>query len=60
MSFFLRNVMIYFDLPTKQQVVARLLKHLRPNGYLLIGHSENLHDVSSEVKPVMPAVYRKI
>ena len=57
---FLRNVMIYFDLPTKQQVVARLLKYLRPNGYLLIGHSESLYDVSNEVKPVMPAVYRKV
>ena len=57
---FLRNVMIYFDLPTKRQVVSRLLKQLRPDGYLLIGHSESLYDVSSEVKPIMPAVYRKI
>lgn len=57
---FLRNVMIYFDLPTKRQVVSRLLKHLCRNGYLLIGHSESLNDVSNEVKPVMPAVYRKI
>jgi chemotaxis methyl-accepting protein methylase len=30
---FLRNVMIYFSLETKRQVVARLLAHLRPGGY---------------------------
>ena len=57
---FLRNVMIYFDLQTKRQVVARLVKTLRPKGYLLIGHSESLYDVSNEVQVVVPAIYQKI
>lgn len=56
---FLRNVMIYFDLPTKQQVIARILKHLRPEGYLFIGHSESLHAVSDVLKSVMVSIYRK-
>jgi chemotaxis protein methyltransferase CheR len=39
---FLRNVMIYFDQPTKIQVVARLLPLLKPGGHLIISHSESL------------------
>ena len=58
-AIFLRNVMIYFDPPTKRGVVARLLPRLRPGGYLLIGHAESLHGVSDDARPVMPSVYRK-
>ncbi|MFA9216186.1 MAG: protein-glutamate O-methyltransferase CheR [Sphingomonadaceae bacterium] len=56
---FLRNVMIYFNLETKRQVVARLLAQLRPGGYFLIGHSETLNDINDSVKPVAPSIYRK-
>jgi chemotaxis protein methyltransferase CheR len=56
---FLRNVMIYFNLETKRQVVARLLAQLRPGGYFLIGHSETLNDINDTVKPVAPSIYRK-
>ena len=56
---FLRNVMIYFDMPTKQQVVARVLSCLRPGGYLLIGHSESLNGVADSVKAISPSIYRK-
>jgi chemotaxis protein methyltransferase CheR len=56
---FLRNVMIYFDLPTKRRVVARLLPCLRPGGFLLVGHSESLNGVCDAVVPVVPSVYRK-
>ncbi|MBI1174655.1 MAG: SAM-dependent methyltransferase [Sideroxydans sp.] len=56
---FLRNVMIYFDLETKRQVVARLLPMLKPGGYFLVSHSESLNGVSDVLKPVMPSVYRK-
>lgn len=55
----LRNVMIYFDQETKQKVVKNLLPLLRPGGYFLIGHSESLNGVTSEVKPIAPAIYRK-
>lgn len=56
---FLRNVMIYFDLPTKRAVVARLLAQLRPGGHFVIGHSETLNDVSDAVQALAPSIYRK-
>ncbi len=56
---FLRNVMIYFSGDTKRQVVARVLSLLKPGGYLYIGHSESLHEISSAVQQVVPSVYRK-
>lgn len=56
---FLRNVMIYFNLETKRQVVARLLSQLRPGGYFLIGHSETLNDINDTLTVVAPSVYRK-
>lgn len=36
----LRNVLIYFDPPTQKAVVQRLAAHLRPGGYLVLGHTE--------------------
>lgn len=56
---FLRNVMIYFDADTKRRVVSRVLAHLKPGGYFLIGHSESLNGISDSVSPEGPAVYRK-
>ncbi len=56
---FLRNVMIYFDLPTKQQVVRRLLTTLRPGGLFLVGHSESLNGVVDGLHCLRPSVYRK-
>ena len=56
---FLRNVMIYFNLETKRQVVARLLSQLRPGGHFLIGHSETLNDINDTVQAVAPSIYRK-
>jgi chemotaxis protein methyltransferase CheR len=54
---FLRNVMIYFSDDTKRQVVARLLPPLKKSGYLLVGHSESLNDISRAVKPIAPSIY---
>ena len=55
---FLRNVMIYFDAPTKKQVVERLAKQLHPGGYFIIGHSESLNGITDCVKPIKPTIYR--
>jgi chemotaxis protein methyltransferase CheR len=38
---FCRNVLIYFDKPTQQAVLSKLCDHLRPGGYLFLGHSES-------------------
>ncbi len=56
---FIRNVMIYFDMPTKRQVVARILPFVRSGGHLIVGHSESLNGVSDALKVVQPSVYRK-
>lgn len=42
-----RNVIIYFDTETKQQVIGTFEEKLRPGGYLLLGHSESLINISS-------------
>ncbi len=39
---FLRNVMIYFDQPTKERILTRIHKVLRPDGYLFLGGGETL------------------
>ncbi len=44
------NVLIYFDIPSKQQVVSYLYDALNPGGYLFIGYSESLHGISKAFK----------
>lgn len=56
---FLRNVMIYFSQETKRAVVARLVPLLKPGGYFLVGHSESLNSITTELLSVAPAIYRK-
>ncbi len=46
------NVLIYFDVPSKQQVVSHLHNSLNKGGYLFIGYSESLHGISKAFKLV--------
>ncbi|MBE7219385.1 MAG: methyltransferase domain-containing protein, partial [Caulobacteraceae bacterium] len=39
---FCRNVLIYFDKATQKAVLRRLAGHLRPGGFLILGHSESM------------------
>ncbi len=48
---FCRNVLIYFDTKTKQKVISSLYDSLVPGGYLCIGASESLHNVTRAFKP---------
>jgi len=57
---FLRNVLIYFDLETKTKIINQLIDRLLPGGYLFIGHSESLKDITSKLKTIIPTVYQKI
>jgi len=54
-----RNVMIYFDPPTKHELVNRMYDATVNGGYLLIGHSETLDRGQTKWKYIKPAVYRK-
>lgn len=56
---FLRNVMIYFDVQTKRQVVQRILPLIQPGGYFIVSHSENMSGISDALQQVRPSIYRK-
>ena len=58
-AIFCRNVMIYFDKSTQQQLVERYRQLLRPGGYLFVGHSESLTGLSHQFRYVQPAVYAR-
>ncbi len=55
---FLRNVMIYFGLETKRELVGRITEALRPGGYLILSHSETLNGISTPLRTVQPSIYR--
>jgi chemotaxis protein methyltransferase CheR len=57
-AIFVRNVLIYFDAPTRHEVLRRLVSHLYPGGYLFLGHAEGMAGAALPLKSVMPAVYR--
>jgi chemotaxis protein methyltransferase CheR len=54
-----RNVLIYFDVASKAQVVDRLLDQLAPEGYLFLGHAESLSGLTDRAWSVGPTVYAK-
>ncbi len=56
---FCRNVMIYFDRPTQEELVNKLCRQLIPGGYLFVGHSESLSGVHHKMETVKPAIYRR-
>lgn len=55
---FCRNVMIYFDRETQEDLVGRLAQYLVPGGYLFIGHAESLAGVRHPYETIKPAIYR--
>ena len=56
---FCRNVMIYFDRPTQEDLVNRFYDQLNPGGHLLIGHSESLNNIKHRFEYAQPTVYVK-
>lgn len=57
---FCRNVVIYFDKPTKQELFDRFADILKPGGLLYIGHSESLFKVTKRFRMVGQSVYQRI
>lgn len=57
---FCRNVMIYFDRHTQEELVGRLCRFLSPGGYIIIGHSESLNGLKTPLRCLKPSVYQKL
>ncbi len=57
---FCRNMMIYFDKATQQNLVERFSECLQEDGLLFLGHSESLVGFAPNLKYVIPSVYRKV
>lgn len=56
---FCRNVLIYFEKATQRKVVDRLCSHLRPGGYLMVGHSESMiYQGATGLKQVQPTIFK--
>jgi chemotaxis protein methyltransferase CheR len=56
---FCRNVLIYFERETQRKVIEHLCRHLRPGGYLMVGHSESMiHSVVPGLRQVQPTIFR--
>jgi chemotaxis protein methyltransferase CheR len=57
---FCRNVMIYFDKPTQQQLLARMVKLLRQDGLFFAGHSESFVHATHLVRLIGRTIYRTV
>jgi chemotaxis protein methyltransferase CheR len=59
---FCRNVLMYLSAEARQQIVEAFYDTLRPGGYLLLGHSESLLNVTTRfdlVHLTKDLVYRR-
>lgn len=58
-TIFLRNVMIYFDGKTKQELLQKVYDYLEPGGYLFVGMTETVDRSRIPFEIVQPSVFRK-
>lgn len=56
---FLRNVMIYFDKPTKKELIQKVYDVMEPGGYLFIGRTETIDRNDTPFKMIQPSIFRK-
>jgi chemotaxis protein methyltransferase CheR len=56
---FCRNVVIYFDRPTKTKLLDRYAEQLVDRGHLILGHSESLHGLTNRFDTIGKTVYKK-
>ncbi|MDB5460266.1 MAG: methyltransferase, CheR-type [Caulobacteraceae bacterium] len=56
---FCRNILIYFDKATQTKVLTRLCEHLRPGGYLFLGHSESIAGIDLPVTQIANTVFQR-
>jgi chemotaxis protein methyltransferase CheR len=56
---FCRNVVIYFDKPTQQRLFDRFADQLVDGGYVFLGHSETMHNLTTRFRLLGQTVYQK-
>ena len=56
---FCRNVIIYFERSTQEEILDRLCRKLRPGGHIFMGHAETLHGMKLPLRSVAPMICRK-
>lgn len=56
---FLRNVMIYFNSETKNNIVNKIYDATKVGGYLMIGHAESIQNSKSKYLYIKPAIYKR-
>ena len=57
---FCRNVIIYFDRETQKKLFGKFYHYLKDDGYLLIGHSENITSLTDKFMLSGRTIYRKV
>ena len=56
---FLRNVMIYFDKETKEELIAKVYEAMEPGGYLFVGKTETIDRNNTPFRMIQPSIFRK-
>lgn len=57
---FCRNVIIYFERAIQEAILQKLCDHIRPGGWLILGHSETLTGMDMPLRGVAPTVYQRL
>lgn len=56
---FLRNVMIYFDKTTRDELIAKVYEAMEPGGYLFVGKTETIDRSNTPFQMIQPSIFRK-
>ena len=57
---FCRNVLIYFNRETQENVIGKLCTKLKSGGYLFIGHSESIMNMQLPLKQIKPTIFQRL
>jgi len=57
---FCRNVLIYFERDTQEQLIRKFCNNLTKGGHLFIGHSESLTGMDLPLSQLAPTVYARV
>ena len=57
---FCRNVFIYFNRRTQQEILHRFCARLAPGGFVFLGHSDSITGLEVPLTQVAPTIYQKL